>query len=221
MNRNKLTGRQTLVVAFVVVLSATACALADDFSLPPWQRGETAGTTFQQWSFGTDGKENIQPDLPFSNPGIPLARVVSSESWIDVDGLRQGIWPLLGQIDIYIPNYPQIQPEKNIWLQLTWKPAEPELDPFLPSQPFISIVTDPPSFEPMTILRQDEPTADGWVHTLFDITISPNPVNEWVVIKGDIFVDQVVVDTWCVPEPGSLSLLGLAAWLGLRRRRRV
>ena len=39
-------------------------------------------------------------------------------------------------------------------------------------------------------------------------------------IGGDVFVDQLVVDTICIPEPATMSLLALGGLALLRRKRR-
>ena len=59
----------------------------------------------------------------------------------------------------------------------------------------------------------------------------PNPSEEWFALYArddsgstpwyPTYIDQVVIDTWCVPEPTSLALLsigGLAMMRGRRKR---
>lgn len=82
----------------------------------------------------------------------------------------------------------------------------------------------------------DEGTA-GWRTDVLEFTIDPNPMWEeigikmrryfpetgyagyygWTEIGG--WIDQIVVDTKCLPEPASLSLLACGGLLVLRRRR--
>ena len=49
--------------------------------------------------------------------------------------------------------------------------------------------------------------------------IYPNPIDEMFTIGGNIDVDGIIVDTWCIPEPATLGLLLLGGLAMLRRRR--
>jgi len=214
MNKNESASGRILTIALAAILVSAVCAIADDFSPPPWERN-TDGTTFQKWSFDASAaKGPMAPDESYNIYGEPLLRVDTTADW------NQGAWPLTGEIDMIIPNRPDSGPDsyKEIWLQLTWEAAG--LDPFVWDRPVVGLETNP-LYEGVEIHRSDMDLGNDWTHTLFEIRVWPNPREEWIAIKGDIVVDQVVVDTRCVPEPGSLSLLGLAAWLGLRRRQRV
>jgi hypothetical protein len=59
-----------------------------------------------------------------------------------------------------------------------------------------------------------------WTTTVWKWRVEPNPTDEMFRIRGDILVDQLVIDTICAPEPGTMFLLGLAALGTLIRRRR-
>ena len=64
------------------------------------------------------------------------------------------------------------------------------------------------------------PEGTNWIHSAFSMRIYPNPSFEIVRIDGGIMVDEVVIDTICVPEPRTLGLLGLGVLTSVFRRRR-
>ena len=196
------------LTVFLVTLLAGSMAFAADVVIPGW-RGDP-GSTYQRWEFSTDNPFPV-PDVVNNPYGTPLLKVNTPFSW------DNGAWPLSGEIDILIPNYPQIRPEKWIQIQLTWQPAGLDPDPFLADQPLIAVTP----FDGMEMYRyDDDQVAPGWIHSTFDITIWPNPYEEWFTIKGDILVDELVIDTICIPEPMTVTLLGLGG-LALMRKRRV
>lgn len=195
------------IVALSVLLSSPA--LADDLNPPPW-RGEPR-TTYAQWEFYTPGDDGYypQPDQ-WSNPyGPPWADVTPGPGmqWYPEWEGRPGVWPLSGEIVICIPDFPEPLPEKWIWIQLTWAPQYEGAIGFLS--------TEPPYSEGTVSTMPLEPP---WNHSTVEFVLRPNPPYEYIYIWGDINVDEIVIDTICIPEPASLSLLGLATLL-LRRRR--
>jgi hypothetical protein len=207
--------RKLTIFLFIAAgLTAASAALGEDFSAPPW-RG-TAGSTYQQWDFSTDVL-TPSPD-PVANPyGDPLLRVKPIGDWIDVTGNRQGVWPLSGEIDVYVPNWLEPRPEKEIWVQLTWQATD--VDPFLPNQPVVG-VTSQPLFDSMEMTRTDiVDFIPGWNHSVFKINLYPNPSEEWFTIKGDIMVDQLIIDTRCIPEPTTVLFLGIGGAIALARRK--
>ncbi len=71
------------------------------------------------------------------------------------------------------------------------------------------------------------PDADGWVTEVLKFRLEPNPPWE-ILTMGEFisypaYVDQVVIDTICIPEPGTLVLLavGCVRLLVRPRRRRA
>ena len=65
------------------------------------------------------------------------------------------------------------------------------------------------------------PLQNGWFETTYKWEIHPNPPDEFFVLSGNINVDQLIIDTWCIPEPsaGLLTVLGGGLLLVLRWRR--
>jgi len=67
-----------------------------------------------------------------------------------------------------------------------------------------------------------------YTHIVYDLTLKPNPSDEKIYIQPmycQIYIDEIVIDTICVPEPSSVLLLAVGAAgiavLILRRRRRA
>ena len=110
--------KKLLIICLLVFLTAGSVAFADDLFPPPW-RGEE-GSTYQEWSFWEDNTTPT-PDFVDNIYGDPLLTVNTPYNWLDAIDSREGVWPLSGEIDVYIPNWPVLRPEKVIWIQLTWK----------------------------------------------------------------------------------------------------
>ncbi|MFQ3548696.1 MAG: PEP-CTERM sorting domain-containing protein, partial [Armatimonadota bacterium] len=216
--------RKVLVLSFtlVVLFSLVCTTFADDLVAPPWQR-YSPGTTYALWEFNYEtapGAPVVADD--YYNPyGIPTARPYPGvgQSYISQWGGREGLWPLSGTIEVDINNQPIANPYKDIWIQLTW--AKQTVD----SIPYISELL---SGATGTLVGQHVvlgPTGyvGDWYHSVYQIRIYPNPSFETIKIDGTIVVDQLVIDTICVPEPANiLALVGGLAGIGgfaIRRRK--
>ncbi len=209
------SAKKSFVVLAVLgmLLFPTANVWADDI-LPPEWRGEYS-TTSQYWEFSDWQPNPIAPDgSPLGGkPWLPSTQLTvipgPDMEWIPEDASgRQGIWPLSGEIRVIVDNHEPPNEFKWMWVQLTWQPQDqgdvPILDEFDP--------LPDPQYEPQIVL--EESLSDGWYGTIYEWRIYPNPVDEIFRISGNINVDQLVIDTWCIPEPGTLVLL-VTAGLGL------
>ena len=196
-------------IATLVLLSVlSSFARADDLFPPTW-RGQP-GTTFAQWEYLTPNPSPA-PDITFNPWGIAATRVYPGvgQNWMSQFDGRDGVWPLSGEIWVDVPNRPVTSPYKDIQVQLTWSAQAPGNVP--------TVLTTLPQTVPGTLV-QTTPLGGSWMHSVYTMHLEPNPDWEQILITGGINVDELVIDTICIPEPSSLMLLGLAATLMLRRR---
>ena len=191
-----------------MAVSLPLCATAFASVVPTW-RGDD-GSTWQQWDFSSNST-SPSPDAGSNPYGDPILTVNPIGGWIENP---PGAWPLSGEIDIFIPNRPETAERKEIWLQLLWQ-AGSNQTPTLPDEPWVAVTP----FSSTHMSRQDT-VLDGWTQSLFEITIWPNPPYEWITVKGDIIVDQLIIDTICIPEPATIFLLGMGGLMTLRGARK-
>lgn len=197
------------LLALAAVFSLAAQALADDLNPPPW-RGQPR-TTWAQWEYYTPNPAPL-PDLGWNPYGQPWSQVTPgpNQGWLPDYNNRSGVWQLSGNIEIQIANNPQPLPYKDIWIQLTWTPQITGQVPLVGAWSTGSTSVD--------MGNTTMALGSGWNHSTYHYQLFPNPIMEYISISGEINVDELVIDTWCVPEPTSLSLLALGVF-GLHRRR--
>lgn len=218
-----------LLLAGAVLVSLVSAGLADDLVPPNW-RGQ-AGTTVVQWEFLTDNPTPA-PDWvenPYGDPNItvtpgPGAGWFESLGDYDPQGPGgQGWWNLSGEFHAYVPNGGH-GPAKEIWIQLVWSPQAAA-----DNRPRVS-VTDPdgttpelttPLVEELLYVENEGLTNEIKVfHSVYHFDLLPCPDWEIIHVRGGVNVDEVVIDTWCTPEPASMGLFGLGGVAALIRRRR-
>ncbi|GMV37449.1 MAG: hypothetical protein AMXMBFR61_19570 [Fimbriimonadales bacterium] len=201
-----LSGQRAARIFLTALAAATLSlsAVADDLT-PPWYRG-LPDTTFQHWQFYTPSPEPEWFDNPY---GVPSISDVSPNSiWLPEFEGRRGVWCIAPgtSMEFTIPNVVDPNHEKEYRFQLTYFGAPGEVVP----------LGDPYDFGYIDM-------GDGWTHFRADYRF---PFCDWTVasvIAGDhpLYIDQLVVDSWCVPEPGTMAAIaaGLGA-LALRRRKK-
>jgi hypothetical protein len=192
--------------------------LADDI-VPPvdWVRGDDR-TTYQRWEF-PDNNPTPPPSIYVNEYGIP-STTVTNGAWQPIFDGRVGVWTLglttPGSIVVDIPNADG-GIEKEVWLQLTYETVEGLPDVTVDGTLGEVIQTIPVG-----------PQGFNWFHTTWSFLLDYNPRSEQVIISGmQVAVDELVIDTICrlgqeqvIPEPATLTLLGLGVLAVVRRRRR-
>lgn len=213
-----------VVLRLCIFLSIGYMAFADDLNPPEWRY--EPGSTFAAWEFLDDDITPVPDQLYNSDLNDPLLQVSAVLPWEEQWGGRQGVWALSGEIEAIIDNYPTINDYKLIQIQLTWTCEHFDVL----TEPAIAITARTATGEAVddiillnsyteTLELTNEPGAgEFWYNTTYLFQISPNPADEKIKITGRIWVDELVIDTICIPEPTTLMFLGLGV-LVMRKRK--
>jgi len=193
---------KSILTAAVIISFLTAAS----FAAPAW-RGDL-GSTWQQWDF-TDNNPTPSPDDGY-NPYNPAQMQIVGGNYQPT--VSDGAWQVSGSVYAYIPNSPDNNPHKEIWVEVIWQPMNSSL--FLPDEPMVGVT---PFADSST--KEVTPLAGDWYSTLFKLDLSPNPSEEYISLSGDYLVDQIVIDTICIPEPTTVLLLVCGVVPLLRRRK--
>ena len=214
------------LVMLALVLGLVAPVLADDLIPPPWDR-YTPNTVYADWGFDAPGNNGVYVAEDFwqlSSFDDPYIDTYYGDAyWLDQFEGRDGVLNPWGSdvVQIHLDNYNCYNPVKYMYLQITWwtdgsqggRPLPMVWDAYSPHGDVTwsdAVATD--EFE----------LGDGWWYSRWYIEMWPNPEWEWVNFIPDwsetMYIDQIVVDTLCIPAPGVLALLGVAALIRRRRR---
>jgi len=211
-----------ITFALSLCLVSTGVAQADYYGPPGW--GSNPYFTHQSWDFDTSTPG--APEIDDNPYGIPNHSHELSATWHESFKSRNGVWEYNydSLVSFEVPN--ELHPEltKEVWFQATyWTDTSGQIseDSF--------IFTDPDGV--VTFARVSREAVEGeagWYHDTWMGTIIPQPFLEGFAIFFDdglggpatVYVDQVDIDTRCVPIPCTVLLLGsgLIGFVGIRRR---
>ncbi|MFA5239876.1 MAG: PEP-CTERM sorting domain-containing protein [Phycisphaerae bacterium] len=215
--------KKRILLVIAVCAATTQIAVAE--VSPSW-RG-LPDTTSQVWQF--DFPMTPGPNYPYSPdgpaagglsplPGTELHWLIGSspqDTWLNTDAGRSGVVPLSGSLDILVDNY-DTNPDniKFIRLQLTWRPQDQTS-----GEPLFTFLDPLPTHPPMLI--DETPLNLNWRLSTYAWQLDCNPPQEQIILGGTINVDELIIDTWCIPEPATICLLGLGALSLLRRKMKL
>jgi len=173
------------------------------------------GETSQVWTFDDDDNPAV-PEIDLNPYGPATATITGAAppEWISTLLGRNGVWQTEGseQIVLDVPNQMVPNPYKEIWIEIG----------FLGDLFDFSVLPIPVGGIVDETSRSIEDTGAGWKKLTASYRIEPNPERELLcyMFSGDIAaVDYVKVNTVCVPEPLTISLLGFGGLMVRRRRR--
>lgn len=196
----------------------TNILLAQDVEPPDWRTNGLPGLTFQIWEFEMD--INPAPPTYQSNVyGSSSCDVYSGEFTNNLPNPDSGNpTPVSGwyfptednALVLTVPNDPAERDSKIIRIQITSSKAPADT----------SVGTTPPAtLISNTYNMSWQHSTAPWYTYVKDYLIQPNPDSETIAINfpANTIVEEVVIDTWCLPEANVIFLVYLICYF-LRRK---
>ena len=223
----KMKNKSILALVVVLVSISTVSATIVNDNAPSWRGNDN--TTSQAWEFA-DSSPLVMPEMgaPWNNPydsgalaiimhnGGPVAPDNTNTFWMDEhpqygwDPVHYGVWRIYATdcLRLEIPNDPTERERKEVYIQLTYSASNHPIFSTTPGFSNIELISDVPldsNYDILTLL----------------ITIEPNPDFEVIELRPNdctMYIDQIIVDTICIPEPITVALLGLGGLLLCRKK---
>lgn len=218
--------------ALALALAPIGVASADD-SFPPSWRGNPNSITaaWDFWGAPGPGPGIVTPGFYQANPDI----LPDLKAWAQWDSqtlvqnslfgrtsvLEVGFTSVPSDVGFAVRNYSGFD-QTYVRIQVTYWPDGGAPLSFGSGD----VPGDPPWQFPDTfpaIASNTTVHPDGWVTSSYDWLLDPSPAIAGVgvlFINYPAYIDQVVIDTWAVPAPGSVTLVAFGGALLARRRRR-
>lgn len=214
--------RTAAVIAITVGLFAPLTN-ADDLYPPAWRFAERS--TYQKWEFSNDNYDRNNDNWPADEHWpitMPAPRLKDNGLgfWEPTYALRSGVYREIGGLGLtaLIENFPDNSANtyKLINIQIVYHFSE-----LLGT---VEVVT--PQGATGGLVHEEVLATPGWLYAQYQFRLEPNPDSEEILIPpfdpfeghDRMIIDQIIIDTICVPEPATFALLGLAS-LGVIRRR--
>ncbi|MHC4501462.1 MAG: PEP-CTERM sorting domain-containing protein [Planctomycetota bacterium] len=204
--------RLLILSAVVAVIVLVSTARADDFNAPDWRYDPY--TTHQRWEFST---ETTAYDAWSYAPGdytpalTAPTLTVTEATWMAEDLGEYGVWRFEGVTQVDLDNFDEENDYKEIWMQLTYEASDVPLV-------YVDVVGQPRVYGTQIFSE----ASGNYTHAIWQIILEPNPTSEVLFVEPrdcTLYMDEIVIDTICIPEPATICLLGLGALALLRKRR--
>ena len=179
--------------------------------------------THQTWEFGT-GNSPVDADIDLNPFGVPKLGVHGENVGWSAHALgKEGVWTIeqgWAQVEGIFPNEENEHLSKEVWIRVL-------LHTSIRGGVPIDVLFEFPPGTYVVAPKESSvvPEADGWLYQTYLFELTPQP--DWEVVGLNfslpagayVAIDQLDIDTRCVPEPATLLLLGLGGLALLHRRR--
>jgi hypothetical protein len=219
-------------MAFLSVLAASALtgtAMGGIVTPPPWTgTGIQGNETSWHWDFTPNAGSN-DPSVPTGH-GNGTPQIIPGTGWTILPNNPFNPIPGTGvlciapgaTIEIMVPNFPDPNLFKYIWIQYHWfgTGGEPHTGATAPTSAGGTATAGPwgPTVTPT-------PGLGGGLVGAHGLMFPFNPPWEIVTItnpdpNNPMYLEWLHIDTICAPSPGAAAMLGLGTLLAAGRRRR-